>query len=82
MELSSASEFSARAGKPRPGRARSRFYFGVRVKFCPRVGLTFVSCSLYRVSVARLAAAQAAIEEKRKAKPADKAKKIICSGGL
>jgi pyruvate,orthophosphate dikinase len=38
------------------------------VKFCHRTGLTYVSCSPYRVPVARLAAAQAAIEEKRKAK--------------
>ena len=38
------------------------------VKFCHRAGLTYVSCSPYRVPVARLAAAQAAIEEKRKAK--------------
>ena len=44
------------------------------VKFCHRVGLTYVSCSPYRVPVARLAAAQAAIEEKRKA-AAPKAKK-------
>ena len=35
------------------------------VKFCHRVGLSYVSCSPYRVPVARLAAAQAAIEEKR-----------------
>ena len=42
------------------------------VKFCHRVGLTYVSCSPYRVPVARLAAAQAAIEEKRKAKTAKK----------
>jgi pyruvate,orthophosphate dikinase len=44
------------------------------VKFCHKVGLTYVSCSPYRVPVARLAAAQAAIEEKRKAaaKPAKK----------
>jgi pyruvate,orthophosphate dikinase len=35
------------------------------VKFCHKVGLTYVSCSPYRVPVARLAAAQAAIEEKR-----------------
>ena len=33
------------------------------VKFCHRIGLTYVSCSPYRVPVARLAAAQAAIEE-------------------
>jgi pyruvate,orthophosphate dikinase len=30
------------------------------VKFCHRVGLSYVSCSPYRVPVARLAAAQAA----------------------
>jgi len=35
------------------------------VKFCHKVGLTYVSCSPYRVPVARLAAAQAAVEEKR-----------------
>jgi len=37
------------------------------VRFCHRLGLTYVSCSPFRVPVARLAAAQAAIEEKRKA---------------
>jgi pyruvate,orthophosphate dikinase len=37
------------------------------VKFCHRAGLSYVSCSPYRVPVARLAAAQAAIEEKRAA---------------
>jgi len=41
------------------------------VKFCHRIGLDYVSCSPYRVTVARLAAAQAAIEEKRGAKEAD-----------
>jgi pyruvate,orthophosphate dikinase len=40
------------------------------VKFCHRIGLDYVSCSPYRVTVARLAAAQAAIEEKRAAKKA------------
>ncbi len=45
------------------------------VKFCHRVGLTYVSCSPYRVPVARLAAAQAAIEEKRKGAAAKKGKK-------
>lgn len=34
------------------------------VKFCHRVGMNYVSCSPYRVPVARLAAAQAVIEEK------------------
>ena len=35
------------------------------VKFCHRIGLSYVSCSPFRVPVARLAAAQAAIEEER-----------------
>src|SRR4029079_670913 len=34
------------------------------VKFCHRIGLTYVSCSPFRVPVARLAAAQAALEDK------------------
>jgi len=33
------------------------------VKFCHRIGLSYVSCSPFRVPVARLAAAQAALEE-------------------
>jgi len=43
------------------------------VKFCHRIGLDYVSCSPFRVPIARLAAAQAAIEEK-KAKAAVKKK--------
>ena len=35
------------------------------VKFCHRIGLDYVSCSPFRVPIARLAAAQAVIEEKR-----------------
>jgi pyruvate,orthophosphate dikinase len=38
------------------------------VKFCHRIGLAYVSCSPFRVPIARLAAAQAALEEKFKAK--------------
>jgi pyruvate,orthophosphate dikinase len=38
------------------------------VKFCHRVGLTYVSCSPFRVPVARLAAAQAALEEENEKK--------------
>ncbi len=38
------------------------------VKFCHRIGLSYVSCSPFRVPIARLAAAQAALEEKSKAK--------------
>ena len=45
------------------------------VKFCHQLGLSYVSCSPFRVPVARLAAAQAAIEEKRKAASAKPAKK-------
>jgi pyruvate,orthophosphate dikinase len=44
------------------------------VKFCHKLGLNYVSCSPYRVPVARLAAAQAAIED-GKAAPAKKAAK-------
>ena len=33
------------------------------VKFCHRVGLNYVSCSPFRVPIARMAAAQAALEE-------------------
>ena len=33
------------------------------VKFCHKVGLNYVSCSPFRVPIARLAAAQAAIED-------------------
>ena len=32
------------------------------VKFCHRIGMTYVSCSPFRVPIARLAAAQAAVE--------------------
>jgi len=36
------------------------------VKFCHRIGMNYVSCSPFRVPIARLAAAQAAIEYPRK----------------
>ena len=35
------------------------------VKFFHRIGMNYVSCSPFRVPIARLAAAQAAVEEKR-----------------
>ncbi len=38
------------------------------VKFCHKLGLSYVSCSPYRVPVARLAAAQAAVSEAKAAK--------------
>ncbi len=36
------------------------------VEFCHREGLSYVSCSPFRVPIARLAAAQAAVKEKKK----------------
>lgn len=36
------------------------------VKFCHRVGMDYVSCSPFRVPIARLAAAQAVVQEKQK----------------
>ena len=35
------------------------------IEFCQRVGLDYVSCSPYRVPIARLAAAQAAIRQSK-----------------
>lgn len=35
------------------------------IEFCHNIGLTYVSCSPFRVSIARLAAAQAAVKEER-----------------
>ena len=46
------------------------------IEFCDKIGLTYVSCSPYRVPIARLAAAQAAI--KNGAKPASKTTKKAC----
>ncbi|MCX8052851.1 MAG: pyruvate, phosphate dikinase [Armatimonadetes bacterium] len=42
------------------------------VKFCHKIGLDYVSCSPKRIPVARLAAAQAVIEEQGKAAQRDK----------
>ncbi len=39
------------------------------VKFCHKIGLNYVSCSPYRLLTARLAAAQAAVEESRAFNP-------------
>jgi pyruvate,orthophosphate dikinase len=44
------------------------------VEFCHRVGLDYVSCSPYRVPIARLAAAQAVIREEREKKEARRVK--------
>jgi pyruvate,orthophosphate dikinase len=35
------------------------------IHFCQRAGLTYVSCSPFRVPIARLAAAQAALRNRR-----------------
>lgn len=45
------------------------------VEFCHKIGLNYVSCSPFRVPIARLAAAQAAVKEMRSAKTT--AKKVI-----
>ena len=45
------------------------------VEFCHKVGLDYVSCSPFRVPIARLAAAQAAIKEIKSAEAAEAEKK-------
>jgi len=45
------------------------------VEFCHTLGFNYVSCSPYRVPIARLAAAQAQVKEELAAKSAKKAKK-------
>jgi pyruvate, orthophosphate dikinase len=49
------------------------------VKFCHRAGLDYVSCSPYRVTVARLAAAQEAVREtmKKQANDLDEERKVV-----
>jgi pyruvate,orthophosphate dikinase len=44
------------------------------VKFCHRIGMNYVSCSPFRVPIARLAAAQASIENVKPVKSAKKKK--------
>ncbi|MCU0365513.1 MAG: hypothetical protein MUE93_07610 [Ignavibacteriaceae bacterium] len=45
------------------------------VEFCHKIGLNYVSCSPFRVPIARLAAARAVINEKKLKKSASKKKK-------
>jgi len=45
------------------------------VEFCHSIGLDYVSCSPFRVPIARFAAAQATLKEKGSKKPARKAVK-------
>ena len=52
-----------RAPTSRSASAASTAAIPRRVKFCHRVGMNYVSCSPFRIPVARLAAAQAVIEE-------------------
>ena len=47
------------------------------IEFCDKVGLTYVSCSPYRVPIARLAAAQAAIKNAPKKEAKKVAKKSV-----
>jgi pyruvate,orthophosphate dikinase len=64
-----------RIGTERARKARKDVKLGIcgehggdpaSIEFCERVGLDYVSCSPYRVPIARLAAAQAALAAKRK----------------
>ena len=57
------------------------------MEFCHELGLDYVSCSPYRLPIARLAAAQAALREvaakpKAKARPARTAKRARVNGAL
>ena len=63
-------EMSIKLGKP----VRPELHIGIcgehggdpsSVEFCHKIGLDYVSCSPFRVPIARLAAAQAAIAEKK-----------------
>jgi pyruvate,orthophosphate dikinase len=47
------------------------------VKFCHKVGMNYVSCSPFRVPIARLAAAHAALEDAAQAKGKKPAKKAV-----
>ncbi len=44
------------------------------IVFCHHLGLSYVSCSAYQIPIARLTAAQVALQDKLAAKPAPKAK--------
>ena len=52
------------------------------VKFCHRVGMNYVSCSPFRVPIARLAAAQAAVEEKKAGKSPISVMRVGTNGKL
>jgi pyruvate,orthophosphate dikinase len=74
-------EMAIKLGKPE----NKNLHFGIcgehggdpsSIEFCNAIGLDYVSCSPFRVPIARLAAAQAAIKEKQ-ANPLNKIKKIF-----
>ena len=46
------------------------------VEFCHKIGLNYVSCSPFRVPIARLAAAHAVVKESKNVKPAVKKAKV------
>ena len=74
-------EMAIKLGKPE----NKNLHFGIcgehggdpsSIEFCNAIGLDYVSCSPFRVPIARLAAAQAAIKEKRN-NPINKIKGIF-----
>jgi len=63
-----------RMGVEKGRKARKKLEIGIcgehggdpkSVAFCHQIGLDYVSCSAYRVPIAKLAAAQAALRDKR-----------------
>ncbi|MEK6977644.1 MAG: putative PEP-binding protein, partial [Candidatus Hydrothermarchaeota archaeon] len=50
------------------------------VEFCHGLGLNYVSCSPFRVPIARLAAAHAAIKARRKAEEPKPKRKVRAKG--
>jgi pyruvate,orthophosphate dikinase len=67
-----------RIGVEKGRRARPKLKVGIcgehggepsSVEFCHQIGLDYVSCSPYRVPIARLAAAHAVLQERRPARP-------------
>jgi pyruvate, orthophosphate dikinase len=51
------------------------------VRFCHRAGMDYVSCSPYRIPIARLAAAQAALEDRPKRRPAGRRARASSGNG-
>ena len=46
------------------------------IHFCAKVGMDYVSCSPFRVPIARLAAAQAALKTENRGQKTEKVKKV------